>query len=139
MYWLAFASCVAAVTSAGTAVVAIRIAATTFQRGAELQAFLMLTGRYEAIMSELPPAARVSDDWEPDTDENFAIRLKYLNLCSEEFYSKETKLLSRAVWDIWENELRATLASPPYVEAWAALACRFESHPAFKTFVEAAR
>ena len=63
------------------------------------------------------------------------MRLRYLNLCSEEFYLKEQRLLSAAVWGIWECEMRSTVASPPYIRAWSTLARQFESYPEFSAFV----
>ncbi len=90
-------------------------------------------------MSGFPARARVADDWEEELDQDLTLRLRYLNLCSEEFYLKDRKLLSDAVWGIWDAEMRSTLASPPYSRAWPTLAGQFDSYPAFKQFVEAAQ
>src|SRR5437868_4789703 len=106
---LALASSLAAVVSAATAVVAVLRASRAFYRGAELQAFLALTLRYEQIMSTMPDA-RLTKDWSEDEDEHRTLRLTYLNLCSEEFYLWKTGLLSSVVWGIWEKEMRSTLA-----------------------------
>ena len=103
----------AAVLSAGAAVAAVWHAARTFRRSAELQAFLTLTDRYEAIMSGIPARARVADDWTDDVDADLSLRLRYLNLCSEELYLRDCGLLSNVVWDIWEADMRSTLASAP--------------------------
>ena len=63
----------------------------------------------------------------------------YLNLCSEELYLRDRGLLSKVVWDIWEAEMRSTLASAPYVRAWPSLAAQLGSYPAFVAFVESAQ
>jgi hypothetical protein len=68
VHWAAGISIVAAVASAAAAVAAVWIALRTFRRSAELQAFLVLTDRYEKIMNELPPSARTSDVWTEDVD-----------------------------------------------------------------------
>ena len=65
-------SLVAAVASAAAAMAAVWLASRTFRRSAELQAFLSLTERYEAIMNELPADARASRDWGPDVDKDLA-------------------------------------------------------------------
>jgi hypothetical protein len=126
---------IAAILSAAAALAAVVHAATTFRRNAELQAFLVLTGRYEDIMEAFPVSARTLDEWPSGTDADLSLRLRYLNLCSEEFYLHRRGLLSDRVWKIWEAEMRATLASPAYIEAWAALASRFDSYPEFTSFV----
>lgn len=123
------------VASAVIALSAVVLAWRTFRQGAELQAFLNLTARYEDIMSELPRRARLEDTWGPNVDPEFEVRLRYLNLCSEEYYLMKKGLLSSRVWDIWEAEIRRALASQPYRDAWEALHSQFGSYPAFSEFV----
>ena len=125
-----------ALASALIALLALLVAAWSFRQTAELNAFLVYTERHEAIMRGLPQDARVASDWGPDVDADFAIRLRYLNLCSEEYYLKKRRLLSGRVWGIWEAEMRATLASKPYRDAWQELHLQFTSYPQFSTFVE---
>jgi hypothetical protein len=130
---LAFVSSSAAIASAAAAAVGVWFAFRSFHRSAELQAFLALTTRYEQIMNEIP--ARLTKDWGEDEDPHLAIRLRYLNLCAEEFCLKEKRLLSATVWGIWEAEMRTTLASPPYARAWPTLSCEFDCYPQFQAFV----
>jgi hypothetical protein len=139
MDWVAIVSLIAAVSSAAAAVFGVAHAARTFRRNAELQAFLVLTDRYESIMNELPPSARASFDWPDDVDPDMAIRMRYLNLCSEEYYLKERELLSERVWGIWEREMCFTLSAPPYVSAWEACSEHFASYPEFSAFVSDAQ
>jgi hypothetical protein len=130
---------VVGVLSALIALIALGVAASTFRRGAELQAFLVLTERYERIMAELPHEARTATEWDPELDPGDMIRLRYLNLCSEEFYLHKRGLLSRRVWQVWEGEIRVTLSTPPYVDAWHRLRDQFQSYPAFIRFVDLAQ
>ncbi len=127
---------ITALASALIAVLALAVALWTFRQGAELNAFLEFTERYENIMRELPHEARIATDWGPDVDSDFAIRLRYLNLCSEEFYLKKQRLLSGRVWGIWNAEMASTLASQPYREAWHRLRAQFSSYPEFSAFVD---
>ena len=41
--------------------------------------------------------------------------LKYLNLCSEEFYLDKSKYLADQVWKIWEGKIKRTLATPLFI------------------------
>ncbi|BBX34844.1 hypothetical protein MMAG44476_34731 [Mycolicibacterium mageritense DSM 44476 = CIP 104973] len=125
-----------ALASAVIALLALAVAAWTFRQGAELNAFLVFTERYEKIMSELPHEARLHPEWNPEVDKDFAIRLRYLNLCSEEFYLKKRCLLSARVWGIWKTEMTSTLASRPYRDAWQQLRPHFSSYPEFSEFVD---
>lgn len=59
----------------------------------------------------------------------FAVRLRYLNLCSEEYYLKKRWLLSGRVWRIWEAEMRRALGSQPYRDAWPTPRAQFASYP----------
>src|SRR5438270_7297671 len=93
---LTFVSALAAASSAGAAVAGVWHASRTFHRSAELKAFLAFTDRYEAIMSALPE--RLTSDWSDADDPGFRVRLRYFNLCSEELYLKNRKLLSKKVW-----------------------------------------
>lgn len=123
------------IASAVIALSAVVLTWRTFRQSAELQAFLNLTARYEDIVGELPHEARLEDTWGPDIDSEFAIRLRYLNLCSEEYYLMKKGLLSSRVWEIWEAEIRRALGSRPYQDAWQVLHSQFQSYPAFSEFV----
>lgn len=125
-----------ALASAVIALLALAVAAWTFRQGAELNAFLVFTERYEDIMSELPYEARLAPQWNPAVDKDFSIRLRYLNLCSEEYYLKKRRLLSGRVWGIWKAEMTSTLASRPYRDAWQQLRPQFSSYPEFSKFVD---
>ena len=129
------ASSIAAV-SAVTGLLALAWAAWSFRQTSELNAFLTFTERYEAIMNELPHEARATGKWGPETDTDFAIRLRYLNLCSEEFYLWKRRLLSSKVWEIWEEEMKRALASEPYLEAWHHLRPQFDSFAEFSAHVD---
>lgn len=90
-------------------------------------------------MSALPHRVRLGGEWSQDIDSDFAVRLRYLNLCSEEFYLRERRLLSKQVWGIWDREMRSTLSSEPYREAWSYLRQQFKSYPEFSEFVDQAQ
>src|SRR5699024_2190586 len=97
-------------------------ASPTFRCGAELQAFLHFADRYERIICDLSGASRTIYGWRAADDSDISLRLIYLNLRSEELCLWRSRLLSPAVWNIWEAEMRSMMASPPYVQAWTHLA-----------------
>jgi hypothetical protein len=62
--------------------------------------------------------------------------LKYLNLCAEEYYLLQKKLLAKDVWQIWEDELKRTLQSPLFKREWKELAKEFEAYPEFRQYLK---
>ena len=100
------------------------------------QLFLEYTRRYEAILDQLPLEARMArlriDGEPPDgSPELTTVALKYLNLCSKEFYLCERGYLSRDIWNIWEDEMRRTVRSPLFRRERAMLRNEFGSATSF--------
>ena len=118
-------------------VVAIR----TYKRQTNAQIFLEYTGRYEKIMESFPANSLQSrlmlEGNPPNESQELSLAvLKYLNLCSEEYYLYRKGYLAKDVWTIWESELVRTLRSPLVLREWKRLEHEFESYPEFKGFVE---
>jgi hypothetical protein len=135
-----FATALSVVIAVLTVLLAIRV----YRRQMNAQLFVGYTGRYEQIMGSFPKdgwSARLNlvDKLPERSDELSLCVLKYLNLCSEEFYLHKRKYLADEVWKIWEREIKRTLATPLFVREWKNLKGEFESYPEFQQFVEAAR
>jgi hypothetical protein len=116
----------------------------TYKLQANAQIFMEYTRRYEQIMAAFPGGARSARlDLEGEPPESTAdlscAVLRYLNLCSEEFYLCKEGLLSPKVWRIWECELRRTLASPLVRREWRSLRREFRSYPEFHDYVDSAQ
>ena len=92
-------------------------------------------------MSGLPEGAvraRFSFDevLPPSTDQLSLCVLRYLNLCSEEFYLTKTGYLDGSLWAIWEDKMKRMIRAPPVQREWPALRSEFESLPAFRRYIE---
>jgi hypothetical protein len=113
-----------------------------YKRQMNAQLFVEYTGRFEDIMKSFPEnswTARLNEESLPAPSERLSLSvLKYLNLCSEEFYLYRRKYLAAEVWKIWEAEIKRTLATPLFVREWRTLKSEFKSYPEFQEFVEAA-
>lgn len=128
-------------------VVSIAVGITAFIHGLRVytrqmnaQVFLQYTERYEEIMKSFPKkawSARFnSNEALPEPSEELTITvLRYLNLCSEEFYLYRAKYLSGDVWGIWEDELLRTLRTPLFRREWRDLCEEFDAYPEFQSFV----
>jgi len=123
------------------AAISIVVGVVVFRRQMNAQVFLEYTKRYEEIMSHLSQAARearldLDGDPPPTSPELSLAVLRYLNLCSEEFYLCRRRYLSTKIWKIWEAELRRTLRSPLFRREWNKLHREFDSYPEFHDYVE---
>ncbi|GAB4222354.1 MAG: hypothetical protein Kow0062_19360 [Acidobacteriota bacterium] len=112
-----------------------------YRRQMNAQVFLEYTKRYEEVMRSFPREgrlARLSSEGEPPppSDDLTLAVLRYLNLCSEEFYLCRKRYLSRGVWRIWEDELKRTLRTPLLRREWAQLRREFEAYPEFAEYVD---
>lgn len=112
-----------------------------YRKQTNIQIFLEYTKRYESIMDSFPQNARfyrLNTDSEPPQASNeltIAV-LKYLNLCSEEYYLRETGQLSKKVWNIWKDELEKSLQSKLVKREWKTLKNEFSSYGKFQVYVD---
>ena len=130
-----WATLVSALIAIGTFGFGIR----TFKRQMNAQAYLEYTKRYDQIMEALGPDCRFDlNSVKVDKDTKLAV-LRYLNLCSEEYYLYSQKYLANDLWQYWGNELERTLCTPLFREAWKSLKSEFDSFVDFQKYVENAQ
>lgn len=145
MNWSDIISIGAQVATAASVLIAaasILLAKEMFRKQMNADIFMTFTSRYESIVLAFPPQLRFSRFDKPDeaivlSEEVLLGILRYLNLCSEEFYLQKAGLLDMSIWSIWEDELIKTLRSRTVVAAWNELSREFSSYPEFVKFVEA--
>lgn len=111
------------------------------RRQMNAQMFMKYAERYEKIMDSFPQEAfRLRFDLDGElplpSQELTTCVLKYLNLCSEEFYLRKRGYIAKDVWSIWEEELNRTLRSRLFRREWESLRDEFVSYPEFRDFVE---
>jgi hypothetical protein len=114
-----------------------------YRRQCNAQVFLEYTKRYSEIMNMFPPdcrRARLDLFSEPpqESEELTLAVLRYLNLCSEEFYLCKKRYLSKGIWHIWEAELKRTLCSRLVSREWKKLQVEFSAYPAFLEYTNSA-
>jgi hypothetical protein len=115
-------------------------AINNYHRQMNAQIFMKYTERYERILDQFPPdalAARFDMKALPPQSQQLTLCvLKYLNLCSEEYYLIQHGYLSESLWRIWEGDLRRMVASPLLQREWLSLRTEFMSHRDFLDYVE---
>jgi hypothetical protein len=111
-----------------------------FQRQSNAQVFLEYTNRYEEVMDRFPPDGRrarfdLNASPPPASQDLTLAVLRYINLCSEEYYLCRSGYLSTRIWRIWEDELKRTLRSPLVRREWVQLEREFQAYPEFVEYV----
>jgi hypothetical protein len=111
-----------------------------YRRQMNAQVLLKYTERYERILEQFPENARAgrfdTRVLPPQSSQLTLCVLKYMNLCSEEYYLKQHGYLSESVWHISEGDLKRMIASPLVQREWPALRSEFSSHQEFLQYVE---
>jgi hypothetical protein len=108
------------------------------------QLFLEFTKRFEEVMQSFPkntwPSRLNIEGKPPPKSKALSLSaLRYLNLCSEEYYLRQKDWLYKETWEIWERELIRTLQTPLFRREWKTLSNEFESYPEFKEYVDNAQ
>lgn len=113
------------------------------RRQTNAQIFLDCVKRYEKIVESFPLEAWLlrfdPNNAPPENAETTQAALRYLNLCSEEFYLKRHEYFSEDIADIWDDLLKRTLRSALFKREWAVLKDEFASDPNFVKYVEEAQ
>lgn len=112
----------------------------TYKRQMEVQMLQVYTARHDEVTQSLRRASGavhfdVFRNPPPETAELRLEVLRYLNLCSEEFYLNERGYLSRHVWDIWRREIEEKVATALVRREWIALSEEFKSQSQFRAYV----
>ena len=128
------------VVSVLLAIIAFIWGVKSYQSQMSAQLFLEFTKRFEEIMQSFPEnawSARTDMDGTlpPESEELSRSALRYLNLCSEEYYLFKKRWLHKEIWGIWEKELIRTLQSPLFTREWKKLSGEFDAYTEFKEYV----
>lgn len=113
----------------------------SFGKQINCQVYLAYTERYEKIMESFPPVTLESrlkfGETLPQRSTEFSVCiLRYLNLCSEEFFLYKKGFLSRKIWTVWQPEIERMLKSPVIKREWQHIRVEFKSYPEFFAYVE---
>jgi len=129
------------VVSTLVALVAFLWGVKSYRDQMNAQLFLEFTKRFEEVMQSFPKniwSTRLDIDGKPPAKSKALSLsvLRYLNLCSEEYYLFKKRWLYKETWKIWEGELIRTLQTPLFRREWKGLSGEFEAYPAFKEYVD---
>ena len=118
------------------ALLAVLGALWVYYRQANAQIYMEYNKRYEQIMHDFPGKVRLNFAEAKPGDVCPERILRYLNLCSEEFYMWQAFYISHKVWAIWEGEIKRVLQTDLIRSAWKDLSEEFKSFKDFQKFVD---
>jgi hypothetical protein len=131
---------IATLVSIAVGFVGLFITTNNYRKQINVQILMKYTERYEHILDQFPAdalAARFDTKVLPSQSPQLRLCvLKYLNLCSEEFYLTTHGYLSSSLWNIWEADLKRIIGSPLLRREWPTLRTEFLSHDPFLEYVE---
>ncbi len=136
-------STIIAAVSVGFAAFGIFKTLRNNQRQTNSQIFLDCVKRYEKILEAFPPKVwlnrfnPIADVTEEVAGQTTMAVLRYLNLCSEEFYLKKQGYFSEyGIGGIWEEVLQDNLSTPLFVREWENLRVEFKFDKEFTDYVD---
>ena len=107
-----------------------------------LATFADFTKRYADIVDRLPSEMRVPGDFvlhglsREEEDKVFGALRRYFNLCSEEHYLAQRRILDSQTWKIWTTGIQDALRNSGFKDAWKLLRVEYEYYPAFCAFMD---
>ena len=113
----------------------------SFGKQMNCQVFLAYNERYEKIIRAFPPGAlesrlRLGEKLPERSEELSVCILRYLNLCSEEFFLYRKGFLSKKIWAVWNRKSRGCYEVPVMRREWQRIRIEFKAYPDFFAFVE---
>ena len=87
--------------------------------------FAEYTRRYQDIIIRMPESVYLGHFDTKNTEVVGFMRL-YFDLCSEEYWLNEEKMLPERTWDIWVEGMHTTLKQKSFREAWKYLSGHYD-------------
>ena len=105
----------------------LRKSVSQFDKQLQLNFFADYTKRYQKIMINLPADINMDDfnihELENDTKEKILVYMRsYFDLCSEEYYLSQKKLIDDDTWKEWSSGIEYTFSKKAFQEGWKLIA-----------------
>lgn len=91
----------------------------------KLNVFTTYTSRYSKIIGQLPneandPKISILDNLSPSSkDSIIGIIRQFFDLCSEEFYLSQRKLVDKKVWNLWTAGMKFHMKCKSFQNGWS--------------------
>jgi hypothetical protein len=136
---ISLGSAIATLLGVLVAVVALWIQLGKLNQQLMLQHFTDYTKRYQEIILQFPEDINKASfvlASHPDYARTMRQMRAYFDLCFEEWYLNQHKLINKDVWDVWKNGMEAALSKPAFKQAWALIKNDSSFEVAFQKYIE---
>ncbi|RJQ48993.1 MAG: hypothetical protein C4528_01510 [Gammaproteobacteria bacterium] len=137
--WISLGSAVATFLGVVVAAVAIWVQIRKLNEQLMLQHFADYTKRYQEIILQFPENINEASfvlASHPDYSRTMRQMRAYFDLCFEEWYLNQRKLLDKEIWNVWKSGMEAALSKPAFKQAWAQIKKDTNFGVAFEQYVE---
>ena len=137
--WISLGSAVATFLGVVVAAVAIWIQIRKLNEQLMLQHFADYTKRYQEIVLQFPENINEATfvlESHPDYSRTMRHMRAYFDLCFEEWYLNQRKLLDNEIWNVWESGMETALSKSAFKQAWAKIKNDTNFGSAFEQYVE---
>ena len=107
----------------------------------KMQTFLTYTQRYQDIIINMPVGIE-SDNFsienleEKEREHLLRWLRAYFDLCSEEYFLNQNKLVDTNAWQLWESGMTDSLKKPAFIKAWTEIQKNKYFHQEFAGYIE---
>ena len=110
-------------------------------RQSRMQTFLSYTQRYQEILITLPIGVEsvdfiLEEKEEKEREQILRWLRAYFDLCSEEFYLNNNRLVNKEVWNLWQMGMADSLKKPAFIYAWKKIQSNNYYHPEFAAYID---
>ncbi len=132
-------NCIALVTAL-IAIFALLWQIWTSNKQSKMQTYLVYTQRYHDIAVNFPIGVESATFHLPQDEkekENILRWLRaYFDLCSEQYYLNEKKLIDNKVWILWKGGMQDSLQKPAFQQAWKEIQTNNYYNKVFANYIE---
>ena len=125
----------------GVAILALFWQVLQSVKQSKMQTFLTYTQRYQDIIVNLPIGVE-SDQFliesrnVEEQDKILRWLRAYFDMCSEEYFLNQNKLIHKKAWELWESGMSDSLKKPAFVKAWEVIQSNEYFHEEFAGYIE---
>jgi len=137
--WITLGSAIATVLGVVVAAVAIWIQIRKLNEQLMLQHFADYTKRYQEIILQFPENINESGfvlGLHPDYARTMRQMRAYFDLCFEEWYLNQRRLLDKEIWNVWRSGMEAAFSKPAFKQAWVQIKSDTNFGSAFEQYIE---
>jgi hypothetical protein len=138
--WINLFIAIATFLGVAVAIVAIWIQIHKLNQQLMLQHFADYTKRYQEIILEFPEDINEDKFKLIAKRKNYSKTMRYMrayfDLCFEEWYLNERKLIDADVWEVWKGGMKAAMSKTVFQQAWIKIKADSDFGMDFQVYLE---